>query len=93
MDSLDSSETCIEIPMRHCWIWLEICLQFRLEFVGICRMDRKYNGPKEHIWLSLYLEFFHGFLVQWETKLCGLEYHRSRVYSIECVKQCGFIRF
>jgi hypothetical protein len=56
-------------------------------------MDRKYSGPEEHIRLLFYLEVFHGFLVQQETKLCGLEYHRSRVYIIECAKQCGFISF
>jgi hypothetical protein len=56
-------------------------------------MDRKYSGPEEHIWLLFYREVFHGFLVQQETKPCGLEYHRSRVYIIEYAKQCGFINF
>jgi hypothetical protein len=31
-----------------------------------------------------YLGVCHGFLVQQETKLCGLEYRRRRIYSIEC---------
>jgi hypothetical protein len=39
------------------------------------------------------VKFFHGFLVQQKTNLCGLEYHRNRVYIIECAKQCGFISF
>jgi hypothetical protein len=49
-------------------------------------LSREYSGPEEHIRLLFYREVFHGFLVQQETKLCGLEYHRSRVYSIECAK-------
>jgi hypothetical protein len=35
-------------------------------------------------------------MVSWcskKTKLCGLEYHRSKVYNIECVRQCGFASF
>jgi hypothetical protein len=55
-------------------------------------MDRKYSGIEEHIQLLFCREVFHGFLVQQKTKLSGLEYHRSRVYIIECVKQCDFIR-
>jgi hypothetical protein len=46
-------------------------------------MDKKYSGLEEHIQLL----FFHGLLVQHKTKLtklCGLEYHRSRVHCIEC---------
>jgi hypothetical protein len=27
-------KTCIEIYMRHSWIWPEICLQCELDFVG-----------------------------------------------------------
>jgi hypothetical protein len=66
-----------------------------IEFAGIClyRLSREYSGPEEHIRLLSYREVFHGFLMQQETKLCGLEYHRSRVYSIECAKQCGFTSF
>jgi hypothetical protein len=97
-DSLDSSKACIEIYTRHSWIWPEICLQCELEFAGICRyrLSKEYSGPEEHIRLLFYLGVFHGFLVQQETKLCGLEYRRSRVYSIECgksAKQCGFTSF
>ena len=89
-DSLDSNKACIEISTRHNWIWPKTCLQCRLEFVGICRMDRKYIGLEEHVRLLFYLGVCHGFLVQQETKLYGFEYRRSRVYSIECAKQCGF---
>lgn len=39
---------------------------------------------EEHIRLLFYLGVSHGFLVQQETNLCGLEYCRSKVYSIEC---------
>jgi hypothetical protein len=94
-NSLDNSKSCIEIHMRHSWIWPEICLQCELEFAGICRyiLSREYSGLEEHIWLLFYREGCHGFLVQPETKLCGLEYHRSRVYIIECVKPCSFIKF
>ena len=74
-------------------VWPEICLQCRLEFAGICIMDRKYSGSEEHIQLLFYCEVFHGFLVQHEAKICGLEYHRRRVYNIECAKQCGFKKF
>jgi hypothetical protein len=56
-------------------------------------MDKKYSGPKEHIRLLFYREVCHGFMVQQETKLCGLEYQRRRVYNIECAKQCGFTSF
>jgi hypothetical protein len=57
-----------------------------LEFAGICRyrLGREYSGLEENIRLLFFLGVCHGFLVQQETKLCGLEYHRSRVYSIEC---------
>jgi hypothetical protein len=44
-------------------------------------LSRKYSGPKEHIQLKFYREVFHGFLMQQKTKLCGLEYHRGRVYK------------
>jgi hypothetical protein len=85
-DSLDSSEACIEISTRHSWIWPEICLQCRHEIAGICRcrLGRERSGPEEHIRLLFYLGVCHGFLVQQETKLCGFEYRRSRVYSVEC---------
>jgi hypothetical protein len=65
------------------------------EFAGIClyRLSREYSGPKEHIQLLSYREDCHDFLMQQETKLCGLEYHRSRVCSIECAKQYGFTSF
>jgi hypothetical protein len=85
-DSLDSSKACIEIYMRHSWIWPEICLQCELKFAGIYRysLRKEYSGPEEHIWLLFYLGVFHDFLVQHETKLYGLEYRKSRIYSIEC---------
>jgi hypothetical protein len=85
-DSLDSSETCIEIFTRHSWIWPEICLQCKHEIVGIgrCRLGKEHSGPEEHIRLLFYIGVFHGFLVQQETELCGFEYRRSRVYSVEC---------
>jgi hypothetical protein len=85
-DSLGSSKTCIEISTRHSWIWPEICLQCRHEIAGICqcRLGREHSGPKEHIRLLFYIGVCHGFLVQQETELYGLEYCRSRVYSIEC---------
>jgi hypothetical protein len=31
-----------------------------------------------------YLGVCHGFLVQQERELCGLEYRKSKVYSLEC---------
>jgi hypothetical protein len=41
--------------------------------------------------LMFYLEVFQGFLIQQETKLCGLEVHqRQSIYSSEYAKQCGF---
>jgi hypothetical protein len=49
----------------------------RLEFARICKMDRKYNGPEEHIRLLSYHEDYHDFLMQQETKLCSLKYHIS----------------
>jgi hypothetical protein len=62
----------------------------RLEFARICRMDRKYNGSEEHIRLLSHHEDCHDFPMQQETKLCSLEYHRSRVCNIKCAKQYGF---
>jgi hypothetical protein len=59
----------------------------------LIQIEQKYSGPEEHIWLMLYRKVCHGFLIQQETKLCDLEYHRGRVYSIECAKQCGFTSF
>jgi hypothetical protein len=35
----DSSKACIEIYMRHNWIWPEICLQCELEFAGYADSD------------------------------------------------------
>jgi hypothetical protein len=49
-------------------------------------MDRKYSGPEEHIRLLSYPEDCHDFLMEQETKLCSLEYHRSRVCNIKSVK-------
>jgi hypothetical protein len=85
-DSLDNSEPCIEISTRHSWIWPEICLQCRHEIAWICRcrLGRERSVPEEHIQLLFYLRVCHGFLVQQEIELCGFEYCRSRVYSIEC---------
>jgi hypothetical protein len=41
--------------------------------------------------LMFHLEVFQGFLIQQETKLCGLEVHqRQSIYNSEYVKQCGF---
>jgi hypothetical protein len=48
------------------------------------QIGKEHSGLKEHIWLLFYLGVCHGFLVQQETELCGLEYRRSRVYSVEC---------
>jgi hypothetical protein len=48
------------------------------------RLNKEYNGQEEHIQLLFDLGVCHGFLMQQETKLCGLEYRRNRVYSIEC---------
>jgi hypothetical protein len=65
-----------------------------IEFAGIClyRLSREYSGPEEHIRLLSCYEVCHGFLMQQETKLGGLEYHRSMVCSIECEKQYGFTK-
>jgi hypothetical protein len=76
----------IEISPRNSWIWLEICLQCRHEIAGLCqcRLGRERSGPEEHIWLLFNIGVCHGFLVEKETELCGFEYRRSRVYSVEC---------
>jgi hypothetical protein len=86
IDTLDSSEACVEIFMRQCWLWPEICLRCRHEIARICRckLRRERSGPEEHIWLLFYLGIYHGFLVQQETDLCGFEYRRSRVHCIMC---------
>jgi hypothetical protein len=62
----------------------------RLEFARICRMDRKYSGSEEHIRLLSHHEDCHDFLMQRETKLYSLEYHKRRVCNIKCAKQYGF---
>jgi hypothetical protein len=55
------------------------------------RLRIKYNGPEEHILLMFHLEVFLGFVIQQETKLCGLEVHqRQSIYNSEYAKQCGF---
>jgi hypothetical protein len=65
-NSLDSSEACVDIAMRHSWIWLEICLKCRHEIAGICqcRLGRECSGLEEHIQLLFYFGIYHGFLVQ-----------------------------
>jgi hypothetical protein len=85
-DSLDRNEACIEISTRHSWTWPEICLKCRHDLAGTCRcrLGRVCSGREEHTRLLFYLGVCHGFLVQQETELCGLEYRRSRVYSVEC---------
>jgi hypothetical protein len=85
-DTLDSSEACVEIFMKHSWLWTEICLRCRDEIAGICRcrLSRERSGPEEHLRLLFYFGIFHGFLVQQETYLCGFEYRRSRVHCIMC---------
>ena len=71
--------------MPPVWTWVCRICRFRL--------SRKYSEPEEQIWLIFYYEVCHGFLMQQETKLCSLDYHRGIVYSIECAKQCGFTSF
>ena len=71
--------------MPPVWTWVRRICRYRV--------SREYSGLDENIWLLFYCEGCHGFLVQWETNLCGLECHRSIVYIIECVKQCDFINF
>jgi hypothetical protein len=48
IDTLDSSEACVEISTRHSWLWLEICLRCRHEIAGICRcrLGRERSGRK-----------------------------------------------
>jgi hypothetical protein len=56
-ESLDNSEACIEISMKHYWIWPEIFLQCRLDFAEICRcrLSKERSGLEEHIQLMFYL--------------------------------------
>ena len=54
------------------WTWVGRICWFRL--------SRKYSEPEKHIWLMSYLEVFQGFLTQQETKICGLECTRDRIY-------------
>jgi hypothetical protein len=85
-DTLDKSEACVEIFMRHGWLWTEICLWCRHEITGTCRcrLGREHSGPEEHLQLLFYFGICHGFLVQRETDLCNFEYSRSRVHYIMC---------
>jgi hypothetical protein len=64
INSLDSSEACAEISMRHSWIWPDISLRCRHEIAGICRcrLGRECGGLEEHIRLLFYFGIWHGFL-------------------------------
>jgi hypothetical protein len=83
IDPLDPVDVPRDIAVDHKRpAWARQTLQYGR---GLMRFSRvKENTPKEHIWLLFYRGICHGFLVQHETKLCGFEYRRSRVYSVEC---------
>jgi hypothetical protein len=36
-DTLDRSEACVEIFMRHNWLWPEICLRCKHDIARICQ--------------------------------------------------------
>jgi hypothetical protein len=91
------------ITIKHVLRYTQGTIRYGLRYASICetefagihlyRLSKEHNGLEEHIQLLTYRGFFHGFLMQHETKFYGLEYHRSKVYRIKCAKQCGFTSF
>ena len=79
-----SSKACIEIYMRHNWIWPKICLQCRHKIAGICRckLGRVHSGSEEHIRLLFTLGSAMVFLVQQKQTFVALSTAKAEYIAL-----------
>ena len=80
--TLDCIQTCAQISLWYDWLWTQIHSCWRCESVRLhrFRLARQCSGLEEYIRALLQYGFYNDFMIQQETKSCGIEYHRRRVY-------------